>query len=75
MKAEKESNTQTALTSSGAQNEEGDDGNYRIDSQAIMQNKEERTVVLIRNIPNRYKLEDLSNVIASHVDGRVKRGV
>ena len=75
VKAEKESNTQTALTSSGAQNEEGDDGNYRIDSQAIMQNKEERTVVLIRNIPNRYKLEDLSNVIASHVDGSVKRGV
>ena len=46
-----------------------DDVNYRIDAQAIMQNREERTVVLIRNIPNRYKLEDLSRVIASHVDG------
>lgn len=47
-----------------------DDVNYRIDAQAIMQNREERTVVLIRNIPNRYKLEDLSRVIASHVDGK-----
>ena len=75
VKAEKETNTQAALTSSGTQNEDGDDGNYRIDSQAIMQNKEERTVVLIRNIPNRYKLEDLSNVIATHVDGRGGRGV
>lgn len=74
-KVEKEANAQTALASSGTQNEEGDDGNYRIDSQAIMQNKEERTVVLIRNIPNRYKLEDLSNVIAAHVDGRDGREV
>ena len=33
-----------------------------------MQNLEERTVVLIRNIPNRYKLEDLQNVISTYVD-------
>ena len=52
---------------SGAASEEQQ---YRIDSQTIMQNREERTVVIIRNIPNRYKLEDLQRVIKSFVDGR-----
>ena len=46
-----------------------DELQYRIDSQTIMQNREERTVVIIRNIPNRYKLEDLQRVIKSFVDG------
>lgn len=50
------------------ENEEKEDENYLIDSQKIMQNLEERTVVLIRNIPNRYKLEDLQNVISTYVD-------
>ena len=50
-----------------------DDAQYRIDSQTIMQNLEERTVVIIRNIPNRYKLEDLQKVIRSFVDGEGER--
>lgn len=56
-----------ASAESGAASEEQQ---YRIDSQTIMQNREERTVVIIRNIPNRYKLEDLQRVIKSFVDGR-----
>ena len=67
---------QHAMPTPGGQSEEGgsekgDDGedSYRIDKQLIMQNLENRTVVLIRNIPNRYKLEDLEQVIAAHVHG------
>ena len=56
----------TTNTEGGAAN---DEMQYRIDSQTIMQNREERTVVIIRNIPNRYKLEDLEKVIKSFVDG------
>ena len=47
-----------------------EDDNFQINARAIMQNQEERTVVLIRNIPNRYKIADLSNVIGAYVDGR-----
>lgn len=47
---------------------ETEDESYCIDATKIMQNLEERTVVLIRNIPNRYKLEDLKQVISTYVD-------
>lgn len=47
---------------------EAEDESYCIDATKIMQNLEERTVVLIRNIPNRYKLEDLKQVISTYVD-------
>ena len=74
--------TQHSAQTPGGQSEEGgsekgDDGDdsYRIDKQLIMQNLENRTVVLIRNIPNRYKLEDLEQVIAAHVHGRDRKGV
>lgn len=58
-------NGNTATMEEGSERE---DESYRIDSKKIMQNLEERTVVLIRNIPNRYKLEDLQQVISSYVD-------
>lgn len=68
--------TQHSTQTPGTQSEEGgsekgdEEDSYRIDKQLIMQNLENRTVVLIRNIPNRYKLEDLEQVIAAHVHGR-----
>ena len=61
---------QSAAEDAGTEKGEAGDDSYRIDSQLIMQNQENRTVVLIRNIPNRYKLEDLEQVISAHVDGR-----
>ena len=74
--------TQHSAQTPGGQSEEGgsekgDDGDdsYRIDKQLIMQNLENRTVVLIRNIPNRYKRGNLEQVIAAHVHGRDTEGV